>query len=88
MRPFTSRLAVLAVATAFAAAPAVAPAAAPTAIAAKSCSSTYTRAVIGGVHKCLRVGQFCAHRYDRQYHRYGFNCRKRDARGNYHLTYR
>jgi hypothetical protein len=52
---------------------------------AKPCSSGYTHAVIGGAHKCLRRGQFCAHGYDRQYHRYGFHCHKRDARGNYHL---
>jgi hypothetical protein len=42
--------------------------------AAKSCSSGYTHAVIGGVHKCLRAGQFCTHRYDRQYRRYGYRC--------------
>ena len=61
---------------------------APTATIAKTCSAGYTHAVIGGAEKCLRAGQFCAHRYDRRYHRYGFNCRKQDARGNYHLTYR
>jgi len=43
-------------------------------IAAKSCSSGYRHAVIGGAHKCLRRGQFCAVRYDRQYHRYGYHC--------------
>jgi hypothetical protein len=88
MHTLATRLAVLAVAAGFAAAPAVAPAGVPSAIAAKTCASSYTHAVIGGAQKCLRVGQFCAHRYDRKYHRYGFNCRKRDARGNYHLTYR
>ena len=44
------------------------------AAAAKTCSSGYTHAIIGGAHKCLRRGQFCAVRYDRQYHRYGFHC--------------
>ena len=53
--------------------------AAPTApasptIATKTCSAGYTHAVIGGVQKCLRRGEFCAHRYDRQYRRYGFRC--------------
>jgi hypothetical protein len=41
---------------------------------AKSCSSGYKHAKIGGAHKCLRAGQYCAKRYDRQYHRYGFHC--------------
>ena len=58
----------------------------PVASAAKSCSSGWTHAVIGGSHKCLRRGQFCARRYDRQYHRYGYHCHKQDARGNYHLS--
>ena len=58
----------------------------PAASAAKSCSSGWTHGVIGGEHKCLRRGQFCARRYDGQYHRYGFHCHKRDYRGNYHLT--
>jgi hypothetical protein len=60
----------------------------PTATIAKACSSGYTHGIINHVHKCLRVGQFCAHHFRRQYHKYGFNCRKQDARGNYHLTYR
>lgn len=62
-----------------------APLAAATAV-AKSCSSGWTHAVIRGSHKCLRRGQFCARSEDRTYHRYGFHCHKRDARGNYHLT--
>jgi hypothetical protein len=41
---------------------------------AKSCSSGYVHAVIGGRQKCLRAGEFCAHRYDRQYRRYGYRC--------------
>jgi hypothetical protein len=53
---------------------------------AKPCSSGWKHAVIGGEHKCLRRGQFCARRYDSQYHRYGYHCHKRDYRGNYHLT--
>jgi|SRR5215207_470604 len=53
--------------------------------AAKPCSAGYKHAVIGGAHKCLRRGQFCARARDRQYHRYGYHCHKRDSKGNYHL---
>ena len=84
-------LALAATASCFAAAPAVAPVVSgspvvPATAAAKSCSSGWTHATINGAHKCLRRGQFCAGGSDRQYHRYGFHCHKRDARGNYHLT--
>jgi hypothetical protein len=73
------------------AAPAVVPASTPAdgpriALAAKGCSRGYAPARIGGESKCLRRGQFCAKRYDSQYRRHGFQCTKRDARGNYHLT--
>ena len=54
---------------------------------AKTCSAGFTHAVIGGVHKCLRAGEFCARRYDAQYRRYGYRCVRPDARGNYHLTH-
>jgi hypothetical protein len=82
------RLVALAVAASvFAAAPAAVPVfGGPPAAAAKTCSSGYTHAVIGGSHKCLRRGQYCARAQDRTYHRYGFHCHKRDARGSYHLT--
>jgi hypothetical protein len=62
--------------------------AAPATLAAKPCSAGWKHAVIGGSHKCLRRGQFCALRYDRQYHRYGYHCHasSEDSRGNYHLT--
>jgi hypothetical protein len=86
------RLVALAVAASvFGAAPAVAPVLhgssfAPSVAAAKTCSAGSKHAVIGGAQKCLRRGQFCAHGRDREYHRYGFHCHKRDARGNYHLT--
>ena len=59
---------------------------APVAVVAKSCSSGYTHAIINGAHKCLRRGQYCSHSADRQYHRYGFHCHKRDRNGDYHLT--
>ena len=55
-------------------------------LAAKSCGSGYTHAVINGSHKCLRRGQFCSHSADSQYHRYGYHCHKRDRNGSYHLT--
>jgi hypothetical protein len=47
---------------------------APSITAAKSCSSGYKHAVIGGKHKCLRKGQFCSKSKDGQYHKYGFHC--------------
>ncbi|MGZ4256510.1 MAG: hypothetical protein ACXVRE_01955 [Gaiellaceae bacterium] len=53
---------------------------------AKTCSAGYTHAVIGGQQKCLRTGEYCAHRYDRQYKRYGYRCIRRDKNGRYHLT--
>jgi len=53
---------------------------------AKTCSAGYVHAVIGGAEKCLHRGEFCAHRYERQYERYGFHCVSRDRRGNHHLT--
>jgi uncharacterized membrane protein len=31
-------------------------------------------ATIGGKHKCLGPGEYCATRYERQYERYGFEC--------------
>lgn len=54
---------------------------------AKPCSSSWTHAVIGGEHKCLRAGQFCARRYDNGYHRYGYHCHRYDSSvGRYRLT--
>lgn len=81
-------VAAIAVAVAVAAPVSQSPAAnqAPVAVQAKSCSAGYTHAVINGAHKCLRRGQYCAHAADRQYHRYGYHCHKRDARGSFHLT--
>lgn len=34
-------------------------------------------ATIGGKHKCLGAGEYCATRYERQYERYGFECSAR-----------
>lgn len=50
---------------------------------AKSCSAGYIHGVIGGAQKCLRRGEYCAHSYASQYHRYGFNCVV--VSGAYHL---
>jgi hypothetical protein len=81
-------LAVVLASGAFAAMPvavAAKPAEPPTAMIAKSCSRGYTHAVIGGEHKCLRRGQYCARSRDREYHRYGFHCHRADRNGDYHL---
>jgi hypothetical protein len=62
-----------------ASAPAAAPQAKPTSapvIALHKCSSTrYVHAVIGGEHKCLGTGQFCALRHQRIYRSLGFVCK-------------
>jgi hypothetical protein len=50
--------------------------------AASACKS----ARIGGRHKCIAAGQFCAKRYERDYRRYGYTCRW-DGR-YYRLRYR
>jgi hypothetical protein len=42
--------------------------------AAKPCGAAYVHAVLSWGHKCLRVGQFCTIKGDREYHRYGFHC--------------
>lgn len=56
----------------------------PQAVAAHSCSSGYTHAVLSWGHKCLRAGQFCKRgaSANREYHRYDFHCKR-----NGHLTY-
>lgn len=57
-----------------------APAATPAqsiAVAAKTCSSSYTSAVINGAHKCLHAGEYCAIPAERQYERYGYECSRR-----------
>ena len=48
----------------------------PQAVAAKSCSSGYTHAVLPSGHKCLRAGQFCSRKrsFQRVYRRKGFYC--------------
>lgn len=56
----------------------------PRAVIAHSCSSGYKHAVIGGSHKCLRRGQYCAKASRGTYRRYGFVCAP-DRRGVYRL---
>jgi hypothetical protein len=46
----------------------------PSGASAKTCSGSYTHAVIGGSQKCLRAGEYCARAEKRQYTRYGFSC--------------
>lgn len=42
-------------------------------VASAACSRDVP-ATIGGAHKCLGAGEYCARRYERQYERYGFVC--------------
>ena len=80
-------LATLAAAVAAGASSPAAPHAAPI-TAAKACSAGFKHAVIGGQQKCLRAGEFCTHRYDNQYRRYGYRCIKYDPRvARYRLTH-
>jgi hypothetical protein len=41
---------------------------------ARTACSRDVPATIGGAHKCLGAGEYCARRYERQYERYGFVC--------------
>ena len=41
---------------------------------AHSCGPGYTHAALSWGHKCLKAGQFCKVKADREYHRYGFHC--------------
>ncbi len=66
------------------AAPAVVARASPDPIAHVACYP----ARIGGQHKCLARGEYCARRYERQYEQYGFTCDHLDYRGRWHLEYR
>src|SRR5207248_5999636 len=40
---------------------------------------------VAGQRKCLRRGEYCSRRYERDYERYGFRCTKLDSRGSWHL---
>lgn len=50
-------------------------AAVPT-VGAETCASGSIRAIINGKQTCLRAGQRCVKRFERQYHRYGFHCHR------------
>ena len=81
-----SRVVLLAVVAALAAvAGGTSSAAGVPAAAARSCSAGYVRARLSWGVKCLRAGQFCKVKGDRQYHRYRFHCHdgrlSRSARG-------
>ena len=41
---------------------------------AKTCSAGYVHANLSWGEKCLKVGQFCKIKGDREYHRYRFHC--------------
>src|SRR5437762_2631603 len=42
--------------------------------AAKTCGAGYVHARLSWGERCLRVGQYCRIKADREYHRYGFHC--------------
>lgn len=56
----------------------------PTAQAAHTCTGNRRHAIIGGAHKCLARGQFCAKARAREYRRYRFACAP-DSAGRYRL---
>ncbi len=60
--------------------------ASPQAVATKACARSSTRAVINHKVDCLRPGEYCSHRYESQYRRYGFTCKV--VRGVYRLERR
>jgi hypothetical protein len=63
------------------------PATAKTTAIVKTCPSGYKHAVIGGVQKCLKAGNFCTHSLDKQYRKYGFRCIHYDSKSHrYRLT--
>jgi hypothetical protein len=53
-----------------------APAGVPHAVAAKTCPAGYTHASLSWGEKCLRAGQFCKKGANREYHRYGYHCKR------------
>lgn len=67
----------LGLATVFVLAALAFPAAGSAAPVARVACSRDTPAMIGGQHKCLGAGEYCATRYERQYERYGFVCSTR-----------
>ena len=45
-----------------------------TSASAKTCSAGYVHAKLSWGEKCLKAGQYCKIKGDREYHRYGFHC--------------
>jgi hypothetical protein len=87
---FRTRAVVLATAFAISAAtPAAAGAVNPVSGGAPTALASCKSATVVGKHKCLQAGEYCQHtgRANRDYHRYGYSCGKRDRRGSYHLVY-
>jgi hypothetical protein len=84
-----SRLRLFAVLLTLAAASATPVAQAPARPASPTAHASCKRAIIVHQHKCIARGQFCKHtrRANRDYHRYGYHCGKRDRNGRYHLVY-
>jgi hypothetical protein len=64
-------------------------ASAPAQLDSPTAQSACKRAIILGKRKCIARGQYCTHTRaaNRDYHRYGYHCGKRDSRGSYHLVY-
>lgn len=62
---------------------------APASVADPPVHAACKSATILGKHKCIAAGQFCKHTAaaNRDYHRYGYHCGKRDRNGRYHLRY-
>jgi hypothetical protein len=44
--------------------------------ASKTCGSGYVHANLSWGEKCLRAGQYCKKNKNREYHRYGFHCKR------------
>ena len=46
-------------------------------------------ATIQGNSKCIAAGQYCKHTKtaNKDYHKYGYHCGKKDKKGRYHLRY-
>src|SRR5690348_1717576 len=51
-----------------------------------TCSSSYTSALVGGVPKCLRAGEYCSPGAEADYERYGFSCVAGRLQNGGHVT--
>lgn len=68
---------------------AAAPAVGTTATGSPAVRTACVHATILGKSKCIAKGQYCTHSKaaNRDYHKYGYHCGKRDSKGRYHLKY-